>query len=57
MSDRLKKLFITGYLARKEIDNVRYGYIAHELAPPDFEMHTDPQDHEIADRAEKKHHP
>jgi hypothetical protein len=43
-------------LARKKIDNVRYGYIAHELAPPDFEMHSDPQDHDIAeaDRAGKK---
>lgn len=36
-SDSLRKLFLSGDLARKKIDNVRFIYIASEIAPPDFE--------------------
>jgi len=36
-SDSLRKLFLSGDLARKKIDNVRYIYIVSEIAPLDFE--------------------
>lgn len=42
MSDRIRKLFLLGYLARKKIDNVRYGYIVTELASDDYEKYTSP---------------
>lgn len=36
-SDSLRKLFLSGDLARKKIDNVRFVYIASDIAPFDFE--------------------
>lgn len=36
-SDSLRKLFLSGDLARKKIDNVRFVYIDAEIAPLDFE--------------------
>lgn len=36
-SDSLRKLFLSGDLARKKVDNVRYIYIVSEIAPFDFE--------------------
>ena len=36
-SDSLRKLFLSGHLARKKMDNVRYVYIVSAMAPPDFE--------------------
>lgn len=37
VSNSLRKLVISGHLARKKIDNVRYVYILAERAPADFE--------------------
>lgn len=36
-SDSLRKLFLSGDLARKKVDNVRFVYIFSEIAPFDFE--------------------
>lgn len=37
VSNSLRKLVMSGHLARKKIDNVRYVYILAERAPADFE--------------------
>lgn len=36
-SDSLRKLFLSGHLARKKIDNVRFIYVLSERASGDFE--------------------